>query len=120
MKNSLGKDIESKEDIDTVISEGAAIIAYHYGMEHQLVKIIEELGELSTAIAKAVMNRTNEEIEKRSLPDYVLEEIADVKMLLTQLTALANSTDKVDYYMVVKLYRQIKRIADEQKTEKKE
>lgn len=48
---------------------------YTYGAEHQQVKALEELGELSSAIARAIIGDEHN----------VEEEIADVEIMLVQL-----------------------------------
>lgn len=48
---------------------------YTYGAEHQQVKALEELGELSSAIARAIIGGEHN----------VEEEIADVEIMLVQL-----------------------------------
>lgn len=106
--------------IEDAICYGIGIVAMHYGLEHQLVKTLEELGELSAAISKALLNRTDKEIENKTLPDYVIKEIADVRIMITQLMILTDTGDKVDNYALQKLHRQVNRIYDEQRTKEKE
>lgn len=48
---------------------------YTYGAEHQQVKALEELGELSSALARAIIGGEHN----------VEEEIADVEIMLVQL-----------------------------------
>ena len=50
-------------------------IAIHYGLQNQLVKTMEETGELQTAIAKFLLASTPEQTEE--LKSHVIEEAAD-------------------------------------------
>ena len=76
----------------------------HYGVIHQKSKTIEELAELIVALQKDLL----EGKEKHSRA--VLEEIADVHIMLTQL--LDDESDKTEVSLIVdkKLKRQIRRI----------
>ena len=51
----------------------------HYGANAQMLKCIEEMGELSRALARAL--NPNEETEQAN----ICEEIADVSIMLDQL-----------------------------------
>lgn len=50
----------------------------HYGPEHQKKKAIEEMGELITALSR--------EQDGRATPEQVITEIADVVIMMRQLT----------------------------------
>jgi NTP pyrophosphatase (non-canonical NTP hydrolase) len=52
-------------------------ILNHYGQESQILKTIEELGELTTALSRSLNGR--EDI------DNIAEEIADVEIMLEQM-----------------------------------
>lgn len=81
-------------------------IANHYGLEHQLVKCKEELGELIEAIDSA-----NDEA--------IIEEIADVEIMISQIKYLRNIPDEqVDVIKQYKISRQLTRIAKEQSNER--
>ena len=79
-------------------------ILQHYGIMNQKSKTIEELAELIVALQKDIL----EGKEKHSRA--VLEEIADVHIMLTQL--LDDESDKTEVSLIVdkKLKRQIRRI----------
>ena len=88
----------------------AAKIINHYGAEHQLVKLMEECGELIQQAAKC---------HDKGAPynaDFV-EELADVRVMMLQFEAeLYKSAYWSDLYMTTifaKLRRQIERIEDE-------
>lgn len=79
-------------------------IANHYGLEHQLGKCKEELGELIEAIDSA-----NDEA--------IIEEIADVEIMTEQLKQLMCADRVVELYKDYKIARQLRRIAEEQSHE---
>lgn len=86
-------------------------ILKHYGLQHQKSKAIEELGELIVALQKDLLSG------KDGLSQDVLEEIADVHIMLTQL--LDDDADKTQVSLIVdrKLKRQIRRIDKEKVNE---
>lgn len=87
-----------------MIEERARQILSHYGMIHQKSKAIEELAELIVALQKDVI-RGKEEHSRA-----VLEEIADVHIMIAQL--LDDEGDKTMVSLIVdkKLKRQLRRI----------
>lgn len=84
-----------------LLSSKVFMIADHYGLEGQKLKLIEEMAELTQAILK----RNDEN---------VIEEMADVKFLLMQLEYLIGCTGKVEGIMRQKADRQIERIRKEE------
>ena len=82
-------------------------ILQHYGILHQKSKAIEELAELIVALQKDILGG------KESHSRAVLEEIADVHIMLTQL--LDDEGDKTAVSLIVdkKLKRQMRRIKAE-------
>lgn len=74
-------------------------IANHYGLNHQLVKCKEELGELIEAIDSA-----NDEA--------IIEEIADVEIMTEQIKQLMCADRVVELYKDYKIARQLRRIAE--------
>lgn len=76
----------------------------HYGVIHQKSKTIEELAELIVALQKDLL----EGKEKHSRA--VLEEIADVKIMLMQMLFDEDDEEFVEKIMRQKLERQLKRI----------
>ena len=79
-------------------------ILRHYGVIHQKSKTIEELAELIVALQKDLLS--GKEKHSRAM----LEEIADVHIMLTQL--LDDEGDKTTVSLIVdkKLKRQMRRI----------
>ena len=90
-----------------MIEERARQILRHYGMIHQKSKTIEELAELIVALQKDILEG------KESHSRAVLEEIADVHIMLTQM--LDDEGDKTLVSLIVdkKLKRQMRRIKAE-------
>ena len=82
----------------------------HYGLQHQRAKAIEELAELIVALQKDLL------ATKDGLSKEVIEEMADVHVMLLQLMMYDE-----DYFndvydeMRYKLERQQERIQEEQK-----
>lgn len=82
----------------------------HYGVIHQKSKTIEELAELIVALQKDLLDGK----EKHSRA--VLEEIADVKIMLMQMLCDEDDEEFVERIMRQKLERQLKRIEVEKNT----
>ena len=88
-------------------------IADYYGYEPQSRQLIEEMAELTVAINKLWRRHeygaTSKEIAKAHMD--VLEEIADVTVMLCQIQYLLGiSSPELDYATERKLNRQIERI----------
>jgi hypothetical protein len=90
-----------------MIKDLARQILKHYGILHQKAKAIEELAELIVALQKDILE--GKEQHSRA----VLEEIADVHIMLTQL--LDDESDKTTVSLIAdkKLKRQMRRIKAE-------
>lgn len=82
-----------------MINEDLKYIADHYGLEHQLRKCKEELGELIKAI---------ESLDEKA----IVEEIADVEIMTEQLKQLMCADRVVELYKDYKIARQLRRIAE--------
>lgn len=82
-------------------------ILQHYGMMNQKSKTIEELAELIVALQKDILEG------KESHSRAVLEEIADVRIMLMQMTAGEEDEELVDKITRQKLDRQMRRIEAE-------
>lgn len=81
-----------------MINEDLKYIADHYGLEHQLEKCKEELGELIEAI---------DSLDGRA----IIEEVADVEIMLSQIKYLRDIPDEqVDVIKKYKIQRQLQRI----------
>ena len=83
----------------------------HYGPAHQLVKTQEELGELIQAIAK--LQNAENAAEAEALAERVLEEAADVSIMLDQLKLIIPlGTSRMDAWKKSKLSRLAKRLEE--------
>lgn len=78
----------------------------HYGTFNQKLIAIEEMAELQKAIVKHIRQESEENINS------VIEEIADVQVMLEQLKMIFSCKSKIDEIMDAKIDRQIKRIMD--------
>ena len=87
-------------------------ILQYYGLRHQKAKAIEELGELIVALQKDLLSG------KDGLSQDVLEEIADVHIMIAQL--LDDEGDRTTVSLIVdkKLKRQMRRIKAEKRENK--
>ena len=85
----------------------AELILDHYGIEHQIGKTIEELAELIVAIQKNLLSDTD------CISREVLEEIADVQIMILQLLIYTGEFSVVYEIMDQKIKRQLERIKEE-------
>lgn len=90
-----------------MIADLAKKILRHYGLRHQKIKAVEELAELIVALQKDILSGNE------GLSQDVLEEIADVHIMLTQLLDDDNYKTEVSSIVDKKLKRQIQRIKKE-------
>ena len=91
-------------------------IADHYGYEPQSRELIEEMAELTVAINKAWRKTldTVDKIPNMDDEECIVEEIADVKIMITQIEYLLGvSAMELDNMVNQKLDRQIERIKTE-------
>lgn len=79
-------------------------IAQHYGLEGQKNQLIEEMAELTQAICK--MNR--------GLESNMIEELADVRLVLDQVIFLLGCSAEVQEVENQKIERTLERIGEEQ------
>lgn len=80
-------------------------IANAYGLERQLRKLMEECGELVAAAAKHAPDDCNTK-------DHLLEEMADVRIMIKQMEYLLDMQDAVQEYIEEKIDRQIGRMRE--------
>ena len=85
-----------------------------YGANNQIMKALEELGELVQAIAKAIAKAhlTHNDKRKSAGVDHVAEEIADVTIMLEQLRIIFDVNAAVCDYMDSKIERLHMRIQE--------
>lgn len=96
-------------------------IAEHYGYDSQSRQLIEEIAELTVAINKLwrverFCDRKNiMDVKGFSYPEVkeIIEEIADVEIMLAQIKYLLNCNDEVEQEKERKILRQLERIKEE-------
>lgn len=85
--------------------EAIHTIATHYGVEKQSMQTCEECAELIQAVSKLTRGETSARILS------LIEEIADVRIMMSQLMLLYGISDlEVTEVMQAKLERQLERI----------
>lgn len=72
-----------------------------YGNEMQIDVAIEEMSELIKALIK------DRRVSDKKSSDNVLEEMADVQIMLEQLRLIFGSTEKIEWYKLNRLKRRI-------------
>lgn len=77
-------------------------IVDHYGVEHQLDILVEEMGELLQAIGK---------LKRYNARDNFIEELSDVSIMLVQMFESLSETEKEKFIktMIFKVNRQLHR-----------
>lgn len=92
-------------------------IAEHYGEEHQMLKAVEEMAELTKEIMKIITERYETVFYANALPDEFYSELADVSIMIEQLRYLSiekdKTLDKTAMHIRMKLDRQLKRMEEE-------
>lgn len=93
--------------------EKARFILMHYGAANQRHQLIEECAELIQAINK--YERATSEINIFNAKDNILSEIADVLIMIEQISMSLFNDDKsfVNAMIEYKLNRQLNRIKEE-------
>src|SRR5690554_3647097 len=85
----------------------------HYGIDSQLIKMQEECGELITAISKHfIAAREDNPKTWAEMNENVMEEIADVNIMIQQLKNYGFDTDRINEIEEQKLKRLQKRLKD--------
>ena len=90
---------------------GIKQIADHYGIQHQADKAFEELDELKEELAAYYFRFLDRDGEINTLG--IIDEIADVKIMLSQLEYLLEIEKDVHARVWFKIQRQLKRIREE-------
>lgn len=85
-------------------------IGNHYGPPLQKGKAIEELGELIVALQKDILSSVISSDNDNTLSDEIVDEIADVTIVLKQLVKLSSSEDELNKRVAYKLTRQLDRL----------
>lgn len=80
-----------------------------YGAEHQMWKLVEELGELLTAIAKYKIAQM-EGLVTYAVIDNIAEEMGDVGIMMDQLRYIMRNTGLVEEFRQAKIKRLAERL----------
>lgn len=86
-------------------------IADHYGLQHQIDKAFEELGELKDEIASYYWKFLSNDDEISLVG--IIDEITDVEIMLEQLKYLLKIQKEVHAHIWFKANRQLERIKEE-------
>ncbi len=86
-------------------------IAEHYGAQHQTFKLAEEAAELSAAATRFALAKTR--ADSSAELDHLIEEAADVLVMISQFAFNYNCEDKLKTIGDEKIRRTIKRMEDE-------
>lgn len=86
-------------------------IADHYGLRHQCMKLLEEMGELTVEVTKYLLSAQSDSVSH--VPIKLQQELADVNVLVEQVKYLVN-TEYVNCEMERKIERQLGRMQNEQ------
>jgi len=112
MEYPKNKDIVETYDEDLRIRN----IASHYGLKAQSMQCIEECAELIQAINKYLRKKGNGQsvtVSSIEVLNNVIEEIADVYIMLEQMIYLINGDRAVNEMIDYKLNRSLERIEEE-------
>ena len=105
-----GLDGEKEEERKTMsrrtMRKDIARIARHYGLDHQLEKLREEISELDKAILDLLSHGFRDELYLA-----LVDELADVSVVSMEVQDLLGSEDKVRARMAFKVKRQLDRMA---------
>ena len=93
-------------------------IPERYGAEAQFSMAIEEMAELIQALEKHRRSK-DDPVKLAGAKEHVAEEIADVRIMLAQLTSIFDNDADVSRYVEYKLKRQRDRVANEEKSQSK-
>lgn len=96
--------------------EAITAIGFHYGFESQSLQCIEEMAELTQAISKLRRSRgigQKTEKSEQECRDNVIEELADVYIMLVQMIWLVDGQEECWKKFKEKTWRQLERIAEE-------
>lgn len=98
--------MKRKEHIQTIIN--------HYGKDSQDDRAIEECAELIIAILKFRRYINNNPNERQELIAEIIDEAADVSVMIEQIKNLYGIHEEVEERIDYKLHRQIERIKQEE------
>lgn len=94
--------------VQAALAAGGESALNYYGRKSQMVAACEEMGELTRALCKVLLN-------KPIVEQDVIDEIADVTIMVSQMR-LAFGPEAVDERILFKLERTLNYIRDKNKT----
>lgn len=99
-------------------NSGKNRIAEHFGLEPQMQQLIEEMAELTQAICKHKRKKgegqpLSDAIAARHVEENLIEELADVKLVLEQVIFLLRAESDVQKVVNQKIERTLERIGEE-------
>lgn len=100
LDNEIAEKLVAYEDWDEREQEKKAILRKAldtYGEAWQIKKLFEEIGEMQEALCKCT--------DGRDTVEHLAEEIADVRIMLTQMCILHDCENLADEIMIEKLLR---------------
>lgn len=101
--SEIFKRVCDKEDRDVVFKRCIC----NYGMSSQVDVAIEEMSELTKALLKY---RRAKGIELSSARDGIIDELADVRIMLRQMELIFQCEDEVERRIDFKVQRQVARL----------
>lgn len=93
----------------------------YFGPEPQLIKTMEECGELIQAISKYLFSLDNEELtdyKRKLIVAHLCEELSDIMILTTQIRLIINDEETFKRIYYRKLERAYNRIVEFERTGK--
>lgn len=99
------REIPGTEEKKPLDAASVTLIAETYGLEKQLIKLIEERGELVTAAAKY-------DPQYHYTIEHIAEEAGDVRIMIMQIEYLLGIQDAIEDSMKRKIKRQIARMKE--------
>ena len=101
---------------DMTISPEIIKIADNYGVHNQMNKLLEELDELKSPVISAYLDLiTSPDIVTPDVLENLIDEMADVTIMIEQVAYLLNITGDVEQRRTFKIDRQLGRMAQEGK-----
>ena len=105
MAVALKKNGRNIDAVGNRTHEKAVAFAEKYGINNQIIKLMEECGELITAAAKY-------DPQHRQTIEHIAEEAGDVRIMLMQIEYLLGIQTTVQENMNKKINRQINRMKE--------
>ena len=97
-----------------IMQDKVKYIAEEYGIYRQLIKLVEEMSEVTKEITKLLNSKDDKavlDIYRNTLP----EELADLSLVYDQVTYLVGCEEQIEEWRQYKATREVRRIRLEQK-----